>query len=83
MIKFFAMLDTPVWIIIVTLLIIYILSLRRRMAGLNDPRLWLSRKERRVVARKELAQRDEERDLAQFQRNLDIVQGTTTHKENQ
>lgn len=82
MIKFFAMLDTPVWIIIVTLLIIYILSLRRRMAGLNDPRLWLSRKERRVVARKELAQRDEERDLAQFQRNLDIVQGTTTHKEN-
>jgi hypothetical protein len=82
-IKFFAMLDTPVWVIIVTLLIIYILSLRRRMAGLNDPRLWLSRKERRAVARKELAQRDEERDLAQFQRNLDIVQGTTTHKENQ
>ena len=83
MIKLFAMLDTPVWIIIVTCLVIYILSLRRRIAGLNDPRLYLSKGERRAWARKELAQREEDKDLAQFERNLGIVQGTPTHKENQ
>lgn len=81
MIKFFAMIDTPIWIIIVTILVIYILSLRKRMAGLNDPRLYLSKSERRAWARKELAQREEERDLAQFEKNLGIIQGHPTHKE--
>lgn len=81
MIKTIAFLDDPFWLIIIGLLIVYIFSLRRRMAGLNDPRLWLSRKERRLYAVKQLEAADEERELARFQKNLDIVQGTTTHKE--
>lgn len=82
MIKAIAILDDPFWLTIIGLLIVYIFSLRRRMAGLNDPRLWLSRKERRLYAVKQLEAADEERELARFQKNLDIVQGTTTtHKE--
>lgn len=83
MIKFFAMVDTPIWIIIVAILVCVIVAQRRRMAGLNDPRLYLSKGERRAWARKELAQREEDKDLAQFERNLGIVQGQPTHKENQ
>ena len=84
MIRFIAMIDTPVWIILTACLVCYIVTLRKRMAGLNDPRLYLSKAERRAWARRELAQRDEDRDVAQFQKNWDIVQGKTpTHEENQ
>jgi hypothetical protein len=82
-IKFFAMLDTPFWLILTIVLVCYIVSLRRRIAGLKDPRLYLSKGERRAWARKELAQREQDYDLAQFQKNLDIVQGNPTPKENQ
>ncbi len=84
MIKFIAMIDTPLWVIVVTCLIIYIVSLRRRMAGLNDPRLYLSKGERRAWARKELAQREEDRDAEQFEKNTRTVFGATHHpQENQ
>lgn len=83
MIKAIAILDDPFWLTIIGFLIVYIFSLRRRMAGLNDFRLWLSKSERRAYARKQLEAADEERELARFQKNLDIVQGTTTHKEEQ
>ena len=81
MIKAIAFLDDPLWLIIIACLVVYIFSLRRRMAGLDDYRLWLSRKERRAYARKQLEAADEERELARFQKNLDIVQGKP--KENQ
>jgi len=45
------MLDTPFWLIVSLSLTTYIVKLRQRMRGLNEPELWLPRRERRVVQR--------------------------------
>lgn len=37
----------------------WIIALKRRMAGLHEPELWLPRKERRAHARKLLAREDD------------------------
>ena len=55
MIKFLAMIDTPIWLLIVTVLVIIIAAQRRRMRGLDQPELWLPRKERQAYARELLA----------------------------
>lgn len=66
--KFLLMLDTPFWLCLSAALTVWNFKLRRRMAGLNDPRLWLSKSERKAWARKEL-------DRLEFERNTDIVNG--------
>lgn len=75
--KLLVLLMDPVWMIIIVLLVVYIFKLRRRMAGLNDPRLYLSKGERRAWARKELEHREEQYAEVQLQKNLDIIQGKT------
>lgn len=75
MVKYLLLLDTPFWLLVSTGLIVYISILRRRMAGLKDPRLYLTRGERRAWARNELAQQAEDRDLEQFERGTNIVKG--------
>jgi hypothetical protein len=75
--KLLVLLMDPVWMIIIVLLVVYVVSLRRRMAGLNDPRLYLSKGERRAWARKELEHREEQYAEVQLQKNLDIIQGKT------
>lgn len=80
MIKAIAFLDDPIWLIIIGLLIVYIFNLRRRMAGLNNPELWLSRKERHKRALEKLEEQDAEKRQARLQRDLEFIQGTT-HKE--
>lgn len=75
MIKLLLLGDDIIYIAIIVGLGLYALSLRRRIKALDDPVLMLPRKERRAWARDELAQRKQDHDLAQFQRNLDIVQG--------
>lgn len=60
--KYLLMLDTPFWLILSGSLTAYVFALRRRMAGLKDPRLWLTRGERRAWAREELQRQDLERD---------------------
>jgi hypothetical protein len=59
--KYLLMLDTPFWVILSGCLTVYVYSLRRRINGLSDPRLWLSRGERRAWARKELERQELER----------------------
>jgi hypothetical protein len=59
--KYLLMLDTPFWVILSGCLTVYVFSLRRRINGLSDPRLWLSRGERRAWARKELERQELER----------------------
>lgn len=60
--KYLLMLDTPFWLILSGGLTTYVFALRRRMAGLKDPRLWLSKGERRAWAREELERQEFERD---------------------
>lgn len=83
MIKAIALLDDPFWITIIIGLVIYIFSLRRRMAGLNNPELWLSKKERHKRALEKLEEQDAEKRQARLQKDLEFIQGTTTHKESQ
>lgn len=66
--KYLLMLDTPFWLIVSGSLTTYVFALRRRMNGLKDPRLWLSKGERRAWARTELERQE-------FERNTDIVNG--------
>lgn len=60
--KYLLMLDTPFWLILSGGLTTYVVRLRQRINGLNDPRLWLNRGERRAWARKELERQAFERD---------------------
>jgi hypothetical protein len=60
--KYLLMLDTPFWLVLSGSLTAYVFALRRRIAGLKDPRLWLSRGERRAWAREELQRQEFERD---------------------
>lgn len=62
MIKILALIDTPIWVIITTVLVLVILSQRRRMRGLNRWELWLPRKERRAHARKMLKREQDQYD---------------------
>ena len=66
--KYLLMLDTPFWVILSGCLTVYIFALRRRINGLGDPRLWLSRGERRAWARKELERQE-------FERNTESIKG--------
>ena len=82
MIKAIAFLDDPVWLIIIGLLIAYIFNLRRRMAGLDNPELWLTRKERHQRALEKLKDKDDLERQIRLQKDLEFIQGTTTtHKE--
>lgn len=60
MIKAFAMVDSVLWILIIIALVAYIVALRRRMRGLNEPELWLPKKERQAHARKLLAREQDQ-----------------------
>lgn len=82
MIRAIAILDDPFWITIIIGLIVYIFSLRRRMAGLNNPELWLSRKERHKRALEKLEEQDAEKRQARLQRDLEFIQSTTHKEEN-
>lgn len=83
MIKAFLMLDDFLYIVVIIGLILYALSLRRRMAGLNDPELWLTRKERHARALEKLEAEDAELRRARLLKDMEIINGTTTtHKEN-
>lgn len=73
--KYLLMLDTPFWLLLSGGLTTYVFALKRRIRGLNDPRLYLSKGERRAWARKELAQREEDHDLAQLEKNTRIIKG--------
>lgn len=66
--KYLLLLDTPFWMIISGVLTTYVFRLRQRIAGLNDPRLWLSRGERRALARQDIADQ-------KYQRNIDFIDG--------
>jgi hypothetical protein len=66
--KYLLMLDTPFWVILSGGLTVYVFALRRRINGLSDPRLWLSRGERRAWARKEL-------ERLEFERNTESIKG--------
>lgn len=63
----------PVWMLVIAGLITYIISLRRRMAALNNPILMLSRKDRRQWALKELLEREHDKELVRFRRNMAII----------
>ena len=71
--KYLLMFDTPLWMILSITLAVYAWRLRRRIAGLNDPRLYLSKAERRAWARKQLQQQQEDQDAAQLERLTNIV----------
>lgn len=60
--KYLLMLDTPFWLALSSGLTVYVVRLRQRINGLNDPRLWLTRGERRAWARNELTRQQIERD---------------------
>lgn len=60
------MLDTPFWLIVSGSLTAYVFALKRRMAGLKDPRLWLKKGERRAWARRQLERQE-------YNQALDIV----------
>lgn len=79
--KYILMLDTPFWLCVSIALLVWNNRLRTRIKGLNDPRLYLSKGERRAWARKELEQQEEDRNTAQFERNLGIVQGNHNREE--
>lgn len=66
--KYLLMLDTPFWLCLSAALTAWNFKLRNRMRGLNDPRLYLSKGERRAWARKEL-------ERLEFERNNDIING--------
>lgn len=64
--KYLLMLDTPFWLILSGSLGAYVFALKRRIAGLKDPRLWLSKGERRAWARRQLERQE-------YNQALDIV----------
>lgn len=71
--KYLLMFDTPLWMILSITLAVYAWRLRRRIAGLNDPRLYLSKGERRAWARRQLQQQQEDQDAEQLERLTNIV----------
>lgn len=64
--KYLLMLDTPFWMILSLVLTTWIFRLKNQIKGINDPRMWLTRKERRELARESI------RELA-YQRNLNVL----------
>lgn len=66
--KYLLMLDTPFWLCLSAALTVWNLKLRNRMRGQRDPRLYLSKGERRAWARKEMERQE-------FERNTDIING--------
>ena len=55
MLKILALIDTPIWMLIVAFLLVIVVAQRRKMRGLDQPELWLPRKERQAYARELLA----------------------------
>lgn len=80
--KYLLMLDTPFWLIVSSTLTVYIFSLRRRMRGLNEPELWLPRRERRAHARKLLKREDEQYQQQMIEHLTDIVNQGVTRLQN-
>lgn len=75
MIKAILLLDDIGYIAIIVVLSIYCLSLRRRMKGIDDPVLWLPRKERREHARKLLKREDEVYEEQMIARLSEAIRG--------
>lgn len=73
--KLITLIDDPFMLAIIIGQLVYIFSLRRRMAGLNDPELWLSKKERHKRALEKLEEQDAERRQARLQKDLEFIQG--------
>lgn len=74
--KAILLLDDIGYIAIIACLSVYAWSLRRRMRGLNEPELWLPRRERRAHARKLLKREDEEYEQQMIARLTAAMQGT-------
>lgn len=81
MLKLIALLDDPVYWAIIAAQLVYILNLRRRMAGLANPELWLSRKERHQRALEKLEEQDAERRQARLEKDLEFIQGKKINQE--
>ncbi len=62
-------------IIAICLLVFYVIDLRRRIAGLDEPELWLPRRERRAHARKLLRREEDQYQAARQQDLLDLING--------
>lgn len=75
MIKLIALLDDPIYWIIIAFQLVYILNLRTRMKGLANPELWLTRKERHARALEKLEESDAEKRQARLQKDLEFIQG--------
>lgn len=75
MLKLIALLDDPIYWAIIVGQLLYILNLRKRMAGLKDPELWLSKKERHQRALEKLEEQDAAVRQARLQKDLDFIQG--------
>ncbi len=73
--KYILMLDTPFWMLVSACLTAWGFSWKRRAKALNAPWLLLPRKERRAQARLETAEYNEDRQRAQYERDLGVVHG--------
>lgn len=73
MIKLFALLDDPLWLAIIIGQLVYIVSLRKRMRGLDEPELWLPKKERQAHARKLLAREESEYQERMLQHFTEVI----------
>jgi hypothetical protein len=79
MIKAILLADDIVYIAIIIGLTLYALSLRKRMRGLNEPELWLPKKERQAHARKLLKREDEQYQEQMLQHFTEVIQGNLPH----
>ncbi len=62
-------------VIAIALLVFYVIDLRRRIAGLDEPELWLPRRERKAHARKLLLREEQQYQDARQQDLLDLING--------
>lgn len=86
MLKILALIDTPIWMLIVAVLVIIIVAQRRRLRGLDEPHLLLPKKERQAYARELISrERDEYQEelLARLSRPLVIEKPPWARKEEQ
>ena len=83
MIKLLLLLDDPIYWAVIIGQFVYILKLRKRMRGIDNPELWLTRKERHKRALEKLEAADDEKRQARLQKDLETIQGFNPTKENQ
>lgn len=75
MLKILALIDTPIWMLIVAVLVIIVLAQRRRLRGLKEPHLLLPRKERQAYARELIARERGEYEQETIARLTRSIQG--------